>query len=127
MSFLKKLLEDLKAVSELVEGESRDVILNAVDVITYVGKVSSYEKLNKELYEVLNNELRKDIESQGIKKIKTELDYSNYKFEINKLRINLNSVREKIAELEGSTYKLTYSYEEHDEGKTIKDMVICVK
>lgn len=127
MSFLTELLKKIKSVSELDEGEDRDVVLNAVDVISYKGKVDSYEKFNKELYEILNKELRKDIEKQGIKQIKTEVNYSNYKFEINKLRINLNTVREKIEELEGKTYVLTYSYEQYGEDKAIKDMVICVK
>lgn len=127
MNFLEILSRRIKSVSELEGGEDRDVVSNAVDVIIHIGKADLHEALSKELYEVINRELRKDIEKQGIKRIKTEINYSRYKFEINKLRMSLNLVNEKIAELEGETYKITYSYEEYDRGRAINDMIVCVK
>lgn len=127
MNFLEILSKRIKSVSELEDGEDRDVVSNTVDVIVHIGKADLHEALNRELYEVINKELRQDIEKQGIKRIKTEINYSRYKFEINRLKMNLNLVNEKIAELEGETYNIIYSYEECDRGRAINDMIVCVK
>ena len=127
MNFLEILSKRIKSVSELEDGEDRDVVSNAVDVIVHIGKADLHEALNRELYEVINKELRQDIEKQGIKRIKTEINYSRYKFEINRLKMNLNLVNEKIAELEGETCNIIYSYEECDSGRAINDMIVCVK
>lgn len=127
MNFLEILSKRIKSVSELEDGEDRDVVSNAVDVIVHIGKADLHEALNRELYEVINKELRQDIEKQGIKRIKTEINYSRYKFEINRLKMNLNLVNEKIAELEGETCNIIYSYEECDRGRAINDMIVCVK
>lgn len=126
-NFLKRLLEEMKAVTELDEGEDRDVILNTVDVISYIGKIDFYEYFIREIYEALDKNLRKCIEYRGIKKVKTELNYKNYMFEINKLKINLNTAREKIEKIEGETYSLIYTYKDCGHMKEINDMIIYVK
>lgn len=127
MSFLKKVLEELKAVTELEENEERDVVLNAVDIISYMGKVDFNTKFNKEIYVILDKELRRDIESKGIMKVRTELNYLSYEFEINKLKTNMNMAKEKIEEIIGETCELMYSYEECNGIKNIKNMIVRVK
>lgn len=126
-NFLKELLEELKAVSELDTNEDRDVVLNAVEIISYMGKIGFYDSFLKEIYEVLDANLRKCIERKGIKKVKTELDYNRYMFEINRLKINLNTAREKIDEIEGKTYRIIYTYKEIENIKEINDMLVYVK
>lgn len=126
MSFLKELLERLKAVSELDKDEERDVILNAIDIIVYMGKLDLHMGFCKELYKKLNDELRVHIEKEGIKEVKTEIDYSMYKFEINKLKINLNTAKEKIDRISGESYELTYSYEENNGIRAINNMIVYV-
>lgn len=127
MSFLKKLLEEIKAVTELDDDEDRDVVLNAVDVISYIGKVDFYDYFIREIYDVLDKNLRRCIEYKGIKKVKTELDYNKYLFEINRLKINLNTAREKIDEIEGETCKIIYTYKEVENIREINDMIVYVK
>ena len=126
MSFLKKIFEQMNAVSELEDKEERDVVLDAVEMIVYIGKVDYYTSFYKEVYKSLDSELRLDIEKKGIKNIQTETDIKKYNFEINKLKMNLNIAKEKIAEITGDTYKLIYSYEENEGIKSINNMVVCL-
>ena len=49
-----------------------------------------------------------------------------YKFEINKLKINLNTAKEKIDRISGESYELTYSYEENNGIRAINNMIVYV-
>ena len=116
MSLLDKILDNLDVVSNLEQGEQRDVVSELINVVAYQTKIDLPETF-KHLYNIIDTELRRDIELNGVKNMKTTFTTKEYRYEHFKMKVNSMPSIDIIEEIHTDQFSISYKY---DKRKSIK-------
>lgn len=128
MSLLDKILDNLDVVSNLEQGEQRDVVSELINVVAYQTKIDLPETF-KHLYNIIDTELRRDIELNGVKNMKTTFTTKEYRYEHFKMKVNSMPSIDIIEEIHTDQFSISYKYDKRKSGgnKRVDDLLICIK
>lgn len=128
MNLLDKILNNLDVISNLEQGESRDVVLDIVDMVAYQTKVE-LPKTYEHLYSFIDANLRRDIEINGLKSMKATFVTKEYKHEHFRMKVNSMPSVDIIEEIHTDHFSLSYKYDKRQsrQGKRLDNLLICIK
>lgn len=128
MNLLDKILNNLDVISNLEQGEERDVVLDIVDMVAYQTKIE-LPKTYELLYNIIDTNLRSDIESNGLKAMKATVLSKEYKHEHFKMKVNSMPSIDIIEEIHTDHFSISYKYDRRKsrEGKRVDNLLICIK